>query len=268
MARRYLTTPRLATLDARLSDRDRALLASLRAVRLATGEQLERLHFAGQEGRHRRRALTGLVELGLLARLPRVVGGVRAGSSGYLYALDIAGQRLTDRTGPARGRRLQRPWTPGVPFIAHTLLVTELYVQLIEAARADRLALHDFQTEPASWRSFSGPGGSRQTLKPDAYLHLGVDGYVDYWFIEVDRGTEAPDTIRRKAEQYRAYWSSGREQASTGGVFPRVLFLVPDTKRQAVITEVMGQQKPETWELYRVAVFPDALTVLLAGAAS
>lgn len=267
MTRRYLSSSRLTVLAERLTELDRAILATLRRVRLASGHQLERLHFTPHEARQRRRVLASLVDRGLVARLPRVIGGVRAGSSGYLYALDVAGQRLTDQTGPARGQRLQRPWTPGTPFIAHTLLVTELYVALVEASRAPCFELLDFQTEPVCWRAFSGRGGGRVTLKPDAYVRVGSGDYEDHWFIEVDRGTEAPNTIQRKADLYRAYWSSGRELARTGGVFPRVLFLVPDETHHGVLVEVLGHQPAESWQLYQVALMRNALDVLAAGAA-
>lgn len=267
MTRRYLSARRLAILEQRLTDRDRAILTTLRRVRLATGHQLERLHFTDTSVRQRRRVLAALTEQGLIARLPRIVGGVRAGSSGYLFTLDVAGQRLTDQSGPARGHRVQRPWTPGVPFIAHTLLVTELYVRLVEAERTGAVKLRGFDTEPACWRTFSGRGGGRATLKPDAYLELELGDDADYWFVEVDRGTESPGTLARKAETYRAYWSSGREQARSG-VFPRVLFLVPDVQRYDVVIEALGRQPADSWGLYQVAIFDKAMDALLAGAAS
>ena len=119
---RYFTASRLAQLDASLTTRDRAILATLRRVRVATARQLERLHFEGVSVRASRLVLASLAQRRLLARLPRVVGGARAGSGGYVYALDIAGWRLAE---PAQ--RPARPWPVGTAFLAHwcTILVPE-----------------------------------------------------------------------------------------------------------------------------------------------
>ena len=92
-----------------LSDRERAVLGTLHRVRVATVAQLERLHFTDVTRRQARAVLAAMVERRLIARLPRQVGGVRAGSAGYVYVLDVAGQRLTPHRRPA----VQRPWPVG-----------------------------------------------------------------------------------------------------------------------------------------------------------
>src|SRR5690348_5802080 len=92
---RYVTSRRLAALERTISDRDRAVLTSLARVRVATARQLYRLHFEGVTRRQARASLGSLAGRRLIARLPRVVGGASAGSTGYVMTLDIAGQRLT-----------------------------------------------------------------------------------------------------------------------------------------------------------------------------
>lgn len=158
---RYVTPAVLRQLEQSLSERDRLVLATLRQLRLATGDQLQRLHFDGLTERQRRRALASLETHRLIVRLARPVGGVRAGSAGSVFALDLAGQRLTASGGPAHGGRTERPWTPGQPFMAHTLAITELYVQIVAAARSGHLELLRFQAEPtvgaASKRPRAGP---------------------------------------------------------------------------------------------------------------
>src|SRR5829696_5812441 len=84
-----------------LSSRQTAVLADLRRVRLLTGRQLERLHFAklatpNARASARRRALGGLVAAGLVTTLPRRIGGERAGSAGLIYTLDARGQRFLE----------------------------------------------------------------------------------------------------------------------------------------------------------------------------
>lgn len=264
MSRRvYVTTKRLAELQRSLTPRDWAVLATLARVRLATARQLERLYFAGVTRRRTRQVLASLVDRRVLVRLPRVVGGVRAGSAGFVYGLDVAGQRLAATAG---GRRHQRPWSIGAPFLAHSLAVTEVFVRLVEADRTGQIELRDFIGEPASWRSFSGPGGARMTLKPDAHLITQFGRYEDRWFIEVDRGTEAAATLARKCDVYRRYWQTGVEQARTG-VFPRVLWLVPDERRHAVLVDIWGRQPAEAWRLFTVALFDDSIARIAQGAA-
>lgn len=263
MSRRYVTAARLAELKRSLSMRDRAVITTLARVRVATSTQLERLHFSDVTRRQARSVLASLTDRRLLARLPRRIGGLRAGSAGFVYALDVAGQHLCS---PGQ-RRPQRPWNVGLPFLRHALCVTELYVRLLEAERAGLLQMADFVTEPRCWRRFPGHGGGRATLKPDAVTTLKLGGYEDRWFLEVDRGTESPATLGRQCDHYRRYWQSGIEQARTE-VFPRVLWLVPDERRHDQLVDVLGRQSAETWALFAVATFDTAIKRLLRGAGS
>lgn len=257
---RYLTAARLSELDRRLSPRDRDILRTLGIVRVAGAGQLERLHFTGVSRRQQRKALASLTDRQLLGRLPRVVGGVRAGSAGYIYAIGPAGRRLLHPGEPRH-----RPWTVGAPFLAHSLAVTELYVRLVLAERAGHLQHVVFTTEPAAWRPFPGPGGGRRLLKPDAAVVVRLGRFEDRWFVEVDRGTESLPTVRRKCELYRRYWASGREQAACG-VFPRVLWLVPDARRAHDLRQLLERWPTETRGLFMVSRFDDGVDRIAQGA--
>lgn len=263
-----LTAGRLAALVEHLSERDLSIVITLARVRMASARQLERLHFDGPNpvtaARRCRRTLERLVSVGLLARLERRIGGERAGSAGFVYALGLAGQRLAGGVGPAGRGRVRRVWTPSFPFLAHLLAVTELYVQLVEADRAGRLELLDFATEPHCWRRFTGAGGEVVTLKPDAIVRTALGRYEDSRFVEVDRGSESPATLARKLDVYRAYWSSGREQAAHD-VFPGVLVLVPDDRRLQVVVDVAARQPAQAWPLFQVARFDQAMEVFAGG---
>lgn len=262
---RYVTSARLELLAAQLTDRERAVLSTLDRVRVATAGQLERLHFGDVTRRQGRAVLFSMTRARLIARLPRPVGGVRAGSAGYVYVLDVAGQRLTT----VGGRRVQRPWPVGTAFLAHSLAVTELFVGLMQAERhgVAEVRLGEFHTEPVCWRSFAGPGGGRDTLKPDAEVTLGLGRYEDRWFIEVDRATESRTTLARKLSRYLRYWQGGQEQARTG-VFPKVLWIVPDTARLEVLVGEFGRLPVEAWPLFTVSTETEAVRRLLAGAGS
>ena len=150
-----------------LSGRDWAVMQNVATLRLATGKQLERLHFAELTGASRsvvrRRVLGRLVEERVLATLERRIGGVRAGSEGLVYYLDTAGQRLLTTGGPVR-----RKQPPGERFVRHVLAVAGLYVDLTERAGEGGLRLDRFEAEPASW----WPDGRGGRLKPDGYVRV------------------------------------------------------------------------------------------------
>ncbi|HVX20465.1 MAG TPA: replication-relaxation family protein [Acidimicrobiales bacterium] len=259
--RGYLNAARLDRLAATLSDREVAILETLDRVRLASGAQLGRLHFTGDSVRHRRRVLESLATRQLVHRLDRVVGGRRAGSSGFLYVLAVPGQRLLSR---ATGRPVRRPTEPGGPFIRHIMLVTELYVGLVEAERHGRIELLDFQAEPAAWRRYPGSGGGTVVLKPDACVRVGIGPWADAWMVEVDRGTESPLTLVRKADAIRRYAGSGLEQRRHG-VFPKVLWTVPSERRKTTLVNAISTQPAESWRLHQVTLYSQAIATLTGG---
>jgi Replication-relaxation len=260
---RYVTSKRLQRLHADLTERDWQIISTLARVRVATTSQLVALHIADVTLRRAQRKLASLTHKRILARLPRTVGGSQAGSSGHAYALDVAGQRLSYL---ATGGRPGRPWPLGAGFLAHSLAITEVYVQLVLAERAGRLRIDRFAGEPASWRTFFGPGGGRVVLKPDAYAVLLVGDYEDHWFIEVDRGTEHAPTIGRKCGVYRSYRRTGREQGEQG-VFPRVLWLVLDEQRADEIRQLIRRQPDKSAAMFDVALASAVVERVLQGAA-
>jgi hypothetical protein len=253
----YLTARQIAAVWDELTARDRAVVETLRTLRLATGAQLRRLHFTGPTeaaaDRAARRALARLVERRLLARLPGRIGGVRAGSAGYCYVLDVAGQTTTAR------RRRPRP--PSAPFTDHVLAVGELYVRLHEADRAGTIELLSATAEPGCWESFPIAAG-RQWVKPDLAVSLGAGALADHWFIEVDRSTESGPTLSRKAHSYLAFWRGGGRDP-----FPRVLVTVPDAARQTFVADVLNRLPDDAQPLFQVARFEDALSHLIPNSA-
>jgi hypothetical protein len=254
---------RLEQLADTVTPKELAILSTLRQVRLASAAQLERLHFTETFPRYRRQVLQSMTERGLVTRLDRVVGGRRSGSAGYLYGLGVAGQRLLLQ---GEGVRVRRPTTPGAPFVSHALAVTELATRLREAERRGQVEVLDLQTEPDCWRRHPGPGGGSVVCKPDGYVRLGAGAFEDSYFMELDLATESPSTLDRKLDAYRRYWTSGIEQ-SRRGVFPRVLWIVPDLRRHQVVTDAISHQPAEAWQLHLCTLFEDAVG-LMVGATS
>jgi hypothetical protein len=262
---RYATRAAVAGLMDRLSARDLAILKSVSSLRFVSGAQLTRLHFASSgdsasHARSARRALGRLAELDCLARLPRRVGGVRAGSSGFVYHLGPLGQRLAVLRGWQPERRARRSHVPGSAFLGHSLAVAELHTLLIEGDSLGRFELLELAAEPACWRSYGGIGGQR-ILKPDSYVRVGVGEYEDSYFIEVDMGTEGSQTLDRKLREYVAYSGSGQEQTRRG-VFPRVLWLAPDETRVETIERCIRRLPSASRELFAVARQSDAADVV------
>ncbi len=133
----------LDALRPRLDPIDWEVLGTAQRVGLVSAGQLRRLHWPELEAaRSARRRLAHLTEWRVIGRLDRRVGGVRAGSDGFVYRLDVAGRRLLGLPG---GRA---PHTPGLTFLAHGLAVTDTYVQAVEATRSGRLELLAWETEP------------------------------------------------------------------------------------------------------------------------
>lgn len=256
----YLTSHRLSSLQANLTPEDARVLEDLQKVRVATGLQLQRLHHGtGDAAKQRRvRQLSRMSRMRLITRLARRVGGVTGGSVSSVYALDLAGLRLLDTSG-----RPRRPWTPSTPFVAHAVAVTELYVQLVEAARIGRIELLGFDAEPRCWRHYTDGRLEPATLKPDADVTLAVGDFEHHWFIEVDLGTESAPRVVAKARQYLDFYGTGDELQSRG-VVPRVLWVVPDERRRLQVTDALARACDAPQDLFSVALADQAFEVLVA----
>jgi hypothetical protein len=264
----YLTTKRLASIDEHLTDRDRQLTREVGRLRLLSHRQLRRLFFAGDGEpspgvRVGQRRLARLVQLGVLARLDRRVGGVRAGSEGYVYGLGPAGQKLLSRWNGEAAGRARAVHEPGGPFVAHTLACSELYVALAEAEREHRLELLEHQAEPTTWRTRVGPYGQPLTLRPDGFVRLGVAERELFWFVEIDRATESLTAISRQGRAYLDYYASG----ARADVMPRVAWLTPDTRRADALRSALHDLGSVSADLF-MAARQDAALPLLSGEAS
>jgi hypothetical protein len=243
-----------------LNPRDLATIERVSQLRFVSGDQLRRLHFASgsdiaAEARAARRGLLRLTKLDYLARLPRRVGGVRAGSAGFVYVLGLEGQHLAMAHGWQPRRRVRRSRAPGTLFLNHALAISELHTQLVEADRAGRVELLTLAAEPACWRS-SGPIGRQRslTLKPDSFVRVGLGEFEFIYFVEVDRASEGSRALTTKLGVYLDYYDSGVEQAEHG-VFPKVLWSVPDEDRAEVVRACIGSLPRARRELFAVSVF-------------
>jgi hypothetical protein len=258
--------PYVEWLQENLSTRDWGIIATLDQLRLATGIQLECLHFHPLSGRSRAvvrgRVLKRLADTRVLMPYGRQVGGARSGSAELAYTLDSAGRRLADlranRDDPEQPAR--RPRQPGERFVAHTVAVTELYVALVERERIGSFRLDAFDVEPA-WSN--GLGG---WVKPDAYIKLRRGAVTDYWWYEADLATESLPTISRKLRAYLDFVARG--QMGPDGVVPRVVVGVPTDKRQWAVQREINRLPDPASMLFQVVLLADVADLIIRELAS
>ncbi|MGO9760453.1 MAG: replication-relaxation family protein [Solirubrobacteraceae bacterium] len=250
-----------------MSDLDWQLLGFVHDGRLASGQQIIRALWQtdnAQSARARagRRTLKRLTDWRVLQVLPRHIAGMR-GSAGSVYYTGRAGVRLL----AARGIHGPRVEIPGTLHLAHTLATTELALRLREADRDGLLELIEVQQEPVCWRRYPAGMGAQKVLKPDLFIRIGAGSQEDRWMAEVDLGSESGRTIARKLALYAQHYRSGREQHQHR-VYPRVLWLVPDERRERQIRDVLARQPTGTQRLFTVCRFDDTIGLLATEARS
>jgi len=250
----------LDQLRQRLSDRDLEILQGVDAFRLLTARQIEALHFQGHAtpltgARSARRVLERLTRDRVLVRLERRIGGVRAGSASFIYAVGPAGHRLLHDDTTRRWRE------PSETFAAHTIAVADLAVALTEAHRSGGMELVAYETEPTCWRDFPRPMAGTETLKPDLFAVTATTEAELRWFVEIDLGTESGAAVVGKCRTYHAYWKSGIEQ-DRHEVFPKVLWVADTARRAGLISRAIGKARSVHQPLFQVTTAGDAVAVL------
>jgi hypothetical protein len=201
--------------------------------------------------------LKSLAEQDILRRRQRRIGGMRAGSASYIYSIGAKGARLVS---PQRIHYYIED--PSDYFMEHTLALTELYVMLHEQSRTGKFEILDIQTEPTCWRNFTTLASGKQSLRPDMYVRLSVGNDELSYFIELDRGTSHTPSLLKKLHTYESYYMSGKEQRATQ-VFPQVLWIVPSSKRQAMLMELCKPLNEHIPHLFKVVVVGDEIEAMV-----
>lgn len=258
-----VSSQQLARISRRLTDRDTEVLHLVWQLGVISSRHVE--GFIVTDGsnltraRRSRALLARLVDLGVLARLERRIGGVRAGSAGYLYRLSHAGRRLLGLPTGSGWRE------PGDAFLDHQLAAADLHLAVHQTREAGRIDGYRVEHEPDCWRRYTGPGGARLALKPDLHVEIDTGDQVLVWFVEIDRATESRTRVGGKIDQYLAYWRTGVERARAG-TFPKVLWVCPDAGRAAAITEVARSRGQAAAAMHQAVATSRALELLSGGA--
>lgn len=231
---RRLSKQQLISLDARLSTRDKDILLAVQRHRYLLSGQVQRLLFTDAVNgsaalRASNRNLKKLNGMGLIHSLSRRIGGVRAGSSSLVWHMTHAGERLL-RLHDHKAYPSKRFFEPSPYYLAHTLAVAEISIQLTELCRDDKTQLAALQPEPECWRTYSELG-KHISLKPDLYAAVVSEEYEDHYFFEIDLDTESPTKVIEKCQKYHKYYRSGLEQKEHD-MFPLTVWIVPSVKRK------------------------------------
>lgn len=265
---RRLGCRQLETIAEQLDPTDYRLLNLLGTHRYATTRQLSDINCITNVYANARSALRQTTRrlnrhhaLGLIDHLARRIGGVRAGSTGYIWYLREPGHRLTTPDQPRRYRHSE----PSRTFLAHTLAITEARLVIERAAHDVGGHLSVLRTEPDCWRQWLLPGGGRRWLKPDleAITTTATDD-EDHWLFEIDLDTENPARLLTKCHDYQDHLNTGTEQASAG-YYPQVVWIMNNPRRAARLTEQIAANHTFTPGLFKIVGSEIELKKLIQG---
>ena len=260
-----ISSRQLDQIQEAMSPTDLDVLFLVQQLRLVTGSQLRRCFWPAHAepselaARRARRALHRLGVWRVIDRTTlRAAGGRGGGSESFSWCVGPAGLRLLARLGHTSTRL----GAPGDRYVRHTLAISDLVTGLIESGR-EGLELISWESEPTCWRGYLSGYGSRLVLKPDLFLRLGA-GHVfeQRIFAELDMATEAPATVAGKLRRYISYARTGSEQ-NEHGVFPIVLWFVPDARRREVLLAEIGRLTEDEQKLFDAATHEDAVSYLI-----
>ena len=246
------------------------LLALVAAHRFATTTQLARLtalEYASSASalRQTQRHLASLAQQRLLTSLERRVGGWQGGSAVTIWAATTRGHR---RVAAENGEdeevpRRQRPREVSTTFLDHLLAITEVRTSIEEAVRQEADTEAAVALEPECWRTALSPSGQVQVLRPDLAVTITSPAYEDRYLVEVDRATENPGRVIATCWRYQEHQAASA-QAGDGGVFPLVVWLVPNDRRRHRLERAIAHSTGLLRELFRV-IRLDQLPALIHG---
>jgi len=248
-------------------DRDLAVLRDLFESRVMTTQHIAILHFSGRIEATKKRLLI-LEKARLIAERPR-----KPFQPAVLF-LAREGVRLLDESGvllnypsftlPALTRRAQ----VSEMTLRHELSIIDVKAAIFSATRrSSSFVTIKFTTWPLL-NQFTARG---VTVKPDGYFrfleHGQQNGVIEHdFFLEVDRSTEALDSLVSRAAAYLDFYHSGgfaeRNHAphSAFRKFPfRVLMVFNTVERKNNIAERLLQTNPPILTQVWLTTLPEIL---------
>jgi len=210
-----------------VTGRDMEILRALCSYRVLSSGQIQMKFFSSKSFSDRR--LRKLFDHGLL---DRIVPPVSRGRPEVLYTLGPEGRRIVaEELGVEVGSlRWKRPKN-----LEHLLSLNNFRLSLEEAAgRTPGYSLLGWE---GNLRIEVRPG---VRLVPDAFFCLRTPKGKAFFFLEVDRSTEAGRRIERKMELYQAYRKRGGFRRDFGFENFRVLIVTSGPKRIGRLLRIAG----------------------------
>ena len=259
--RRRVDADVLARIAELMPERDWEVLRRISEHRYLTTHHIQSFVFTTlgtpeSAARTTRHVLQRLARNALIRVTQQRVGGSRAGSAAKVWQLAPAGARLIQDDGATK-----RTHEPSLRFLKHCLAIADVHLGALDLEKISNVTKVHVETEPTSWRRYTGPGGEPRWLQPDLAVVIHLTDFSDRWFIEVDLGTESLPTLLKKCGQYEAYRASGIEQ-ETHGAFPLVLWMFNRSDRAEKLKAAILRSPRLTPELYRFATADTVQAVL------
>jgi hypothetical protein len=251
-----------ASVVTRLSEVDHELCSLLQVHRVLTTPQLVSLLH-----RPERTVDYRLQRLRVLSLVDRTRPYVSSGSAPFSWWLTRSGAHLVEGISPAPGKA-----TPNPLFLRHTTAIAGLYVALLDVGPSVGLSCERWVRDEHAWEEWSGTGGRKHYLRPDAYVGIGISvddtPGVAGAFVEIDFATMDQARLRAKVARHRAYASDGAWWAKHPGC-PVLLLLTTSEARATrfLLTVERDKPKPSIWEQEN-STHPDGLIAACASVAS
>ena len=240
-----MTDLRLGEIDLQLTRGDYEVLKMLRRFHFMRTDQIKRIFMSWKECSERgklsatTRLLHRLEKHKLIYHLPRRNRPMRGGTYGLVWHLTENGVRILRLREGTTGQRF-RPHEPTDKFLTHTLAVVETFVVYVETVRAHKnMEPIAFEVEREAMREFK-IDGKKTSIRPDMFICVKIDGPRYFMYIEVDLGTEGAAEIAAKCKRYIDYHRIGKAKEEHG-VFPLVLWVVPDEARKEWIRKTVSK---------------------------
>ncbi|MBU5362649.1 replication-relaxation family protein [Enterococcus raffinosus] len=258
-----ISRKQLFEIEDRLDDKDKELLLLLKKCRFLSTQQIRRIFFSDSPneiaGKKRtNRLLNRLNSHRVIFFLERRIGGFEKGSSSRVISLTPAGYKLVHNWLDIE-KPLPRKRVADLSYfnLTHYLAISEVYTQLMELQQQAKIEIYLSQFEPAAWRTYN-QRGVLKFLKPDLYIELLVENYIDSYFLEIDLDSEPVNRIVKKCQEvYLTYYQSGVEQRQHDGVFPFIVWIVPSVKRRETLIKHLTKKLGESMLLFRVITFEE-----------
>jgi len=219
-----------------LTERDLRILEYVRAYRLLTREQIQRLLFAPTGTTAAKRRLMLLYQAGLLGRIPLPLRNAY-GAARAVYYIERAGVDVLKLHGGEAPDHAAPPQHPASElFLEHALDTADVRISFELACREMG---HDFawidearlRRDGVRLRMAETASAPAASIIPDGFFTITASGITDGFAVEVDRSTVTEDRMRRRFKAYGGWAAHALPQPALACDSLRVLIVVTSDAR-------------------------------------